>query len=110
MRNADPPRGRAGSAPRDFTRSLEHVRAAHRVIPGGSHTYAKGDDQYPEAMAPIIDRGEGCRVWDIDGNEFIEYGMGVRSVTLGHNYRPVVDAVLRHFDQGLNFARPHRLE
>ncbi len=49
-------------------------------------------------MAPIIDRGEGCRVWDIDGNEFIEYGMGVRSVTLGHNYRPVVDAVVRHLD------------
>jgi glutamate-1-semialdehyde 2,1-aminomutase len=61
-------------------------------------------------MAPVIDRGDGCRVWDIDGNEFIEYGMGVRSVTLGHNYRPVVDAVVRHLDRGLNFVRPHRLE
>jgi glutamate-1-semialdehyde 2,1-aminomutase len=80
------------------------------VIPGGSHTYAKGDDQYPEAMAPVIERGEGCRTWDIDGNEFIEYGIGVRSVTLGHNYRPVVEAVSRHLDRGFNFARPHRLE
>jgi glutamate-1-semialdehyde 2,1-aminomutase len=110
MRNVELPHGQAGSPSRDFTRSLEHARAAHRLIPGGSHTYAKGDDQYPEAMAPIIERGEGCRVWDIDGNEFVEYGMGVRSVTLGHNYRPVVDAVVRHFDLGLNFARPHRLE
>src|ERR1700689_2815561 len=107
MRNIDP---RAKRARPDFTSSVDPRRAAHRLIPGGSHTYAKGDDQYPEAMAPIIDRGEGCRVWDIDGNEFIEYGMGVRSVTLGHNYRPVVDAVIRHFDLGLNFARPHRLE
>jgi glutamate-1-semialdehyde 2,1-aminomutase len=110
MRNTDSSGGKATGGRRDFTRSREHVRAAHRLIPGGSHTYAKGDDQYPEAMAPIIDRGEGCRVWDIDGNEFVEYGMGVRSVTLGHNYRPVLDAVIGHLEQGLNFARPHRLE
>src|ERR1700684_1793256 len=96
--NIEPRRGPAGNVRRDFTRSLEHLRAAHRLIPGGSHTYAKGDDQYPEAMAPIIDRGDGCRVWDIDGNEFIECGMGVRSVTLGHNYRSVVDAVVHHLD------------
>jgi glutamate-1-semialdehyde 2,1-aminomutase len=61
-------------------------------------------------MAPVIDNGDGYRVWDIDGNEFIEYGMGLRSVTLGHNYRPVVDAVVRGLDRGLNFVRPHRLE
>ena len=110
MRVIDPPHGRTATGRLDFTRSQEHVRAAHSLIPGGSHTYAKGDDQYPDGMAPIIDRGEGCRVWDIDGNEFVEYGMGVRSVTLGHNYRPVLDAVVRHLEGGLNFVRPHRLE
>lgn len=95
---------------RDLRRSREHAAAAHRVIPGGGHTYAKGDDQYPEGMAPIIDRGDGCHTWDIDGNEYIEYGMGLRSVTLGHNFRPVVDAISRHLDLGVNFVRPHRLE
>jgi glutamate-1-semialdehyde 2,1-aminomutase len=93
-----------------FSKSEAHLRASHNVIPGGCHTYAKGDDQYPDGMAPIVARGDGCRVWDIDGNEFIEYGMGLRSVTLGHNYRPVLEAVTRHLEDGLNFVRPHRLE
>jgi glutamate-1-semialdehyde 2,1-aminomutase len=61
-------------------------------------------------MAPVIERGDGCRTWDIDGNEFIEYGMGLRSVTLGHNFRPVVEAIARHLELGTNFVRPHRLE
>ena len=61
-------------------------------------------------MAPIVEWGDGCRLWDIDGNEYIEYGIGLRSVTLGHNFRPVVDAVARHLALGQNFVRPHRLE
>ena len=64
---------------------------AHRIIPGGCHTYAKGDDQYPVLAPGFIARGEGCRVWDVDGNEFIEYGMGNRAVGLGHAYPAVVE-------------------
>jgi len=55
-------------------------------------------------------RGHGCRVWDTDGNEFIEYGMGLRSVTLGHAFAPVVEAVQRYLPLGTNFARPARVE
>lgn len=82
----------------------------HRVIPGGAHTYAKSDDQYPEGMAPVIERGSGCRVWDVDGNEFIEYGSGLRAVTLGHAFPPVLDAVRRELERGSNFVRPARIE
>jgi len=66
----------------DFIKSLQLNEKFHSIIPGGSHTYAKGDDQYPEFYLPYIVRGEGSHVWDLDGNEFIEYGMGLRSVTL----------------------------
>ncbi|MGE3841518.1 MAG: glutamate-1-semialdehyde 2,1-aminomutase, partial [Vicinamibacterales bacterium] len=83
---------------------------SHRVIPGGAHTYAKGDDQYPELAPGFIVRGEGCHVWDPDGNEFIEYGMGLRAVTLGHGYRPVVEAACRSLRDGVNFSRPSTLE
>ncbi len=86
------------------------MSAVHAVIPGGAHTYAKGDDQYPAGMAPVIERGAGCRVWDIDGNEYVEFGNGLRSTTLGHGYEPVVQAVRDHLDIGLNFVRPHRIE
>lgn len=82
----------------------------HALIPGGGHTYAKGDDQYPENMAPYIVRGRGCRVWDVDGNEFIEYGAGLRSVGLGHAFPEVVEAVRAQLDHGTNFVRPARIE
>jgi glutamate-1-semialdehyde 2,1-aminomutase len=82
----------------------------HRVIPGGAHTYAKGDDQFPEGAPAIVARGKGCHVWDVDGNEFIEYGMGLRAVTLGHAFEPVVEAAYRQMRLGTNFSRPAEIE
>src|SRR4029079_11734385 len=61
-------------------------------------------------MAPVIERGAGCRVWDIDGNEFVEFGSGLRANTLGHGFEPVVRAVQRYLADGVGFVRPHRLE
>ena len=89
-----------------FACSKELQERLRRVVPGGSHTYAKGLDQYPELSPGVIARGSGCHVWDADGNEFIEYGMGLRSVTLGHAYPPVVEAVRSSLALGTNFTRP----
>lgn len=83
---------------------------AHRLIPGGAHTYAKGDDQYPVMAPGFIARGSGCHVWDLDGNEFIEYGMGLRAVALGHAFPAVVAAAVKQIGEGLNFTRPSPLE
>jgi glutamate-1-semialdehyde 2,1-aminomutase len=93
-----------------FARSEELRRRAHAVIPGGAHTYAKGDDQYPRLAPGFITRGEGCRVWDVDGNAFIEYGMGLRSVTLGHAHPRVLRAAAAMLPAGANFTRPHAIE
>ena len=92
----------------DKSNALKHK--SHDLIPGGSHTYAKGDDQYPELAPGFIERGKGCHVWDLDGNEFIEYGMGLRSVTLGHAYEPVVEAAYKQMQRGINFTRPSSIE
>jgi glutamate-1-semialdehyde 2,1-aminomutase len=94
----------------DFTRSRELQERLRRVVPGGCHTYAKGADQYPELSPGLIARGSGCHVWDVDGNEFIEYGMGLRAVTLGHAYPPVVEAVRESLALGTNFTRPALVE
>jgi glutamate-1-semialdehyde 2,1-aminomutase len=83
---------------------------AHGVIPGGAHTYAKGDDQYPELAPGFIERGHGCHVWDVDGNEYIEYGMGLRAVTLGHAHPAVNAAAVAALNGGLNFTRPSTIE
>ncbi|KAA9339248.1 glutamate-1-semialdehyde 2,1-aminomutase [Hymenobacter busanensis] len=97
-------------APSRFSASQALHDRFHAAIPGGSHTYAKGDDQFPAHMAPYLVRGRGCRVWDVDGNAFVEYGMGLRSVTLGHAYAPVVRAAQRAMTRGTNLGRPTTLE
>lgn len=94
----------------DFTRSRALQARAHTLVPGGAHTYAKGDDQFPRLSPGFFARGLGCRVWDVDGNEYIEYGMGCRAVTLGHAFPPVVDAVRRELEFGVNFSRPAEIE
>ena len=93
-----------------FEKSKALKDKSHALIPGGAHTYAKGDDQYPEMAPGFIERGKGCHVWDLDGNEFIEYGMGLRSVTLGHAFAPVVEAAIRQMQFGVNFNRPSTIE
>lgn len=83
---------------------------ARELIPGGCHTYAKGDDQFPEGAPPFLVRGSGCHVWDADGREFIEYGMGLRAVTLGHAFAPILEAAQRQLACGINFTRPAPIE
>jgi len=101
---------RAGANSQDFSNSRALQVKARQLIPGGAHTYAKGDDQYPERAPAFITHGKGCHVWDVDDNEFIEYGMGLRAVTLGHAFQPVVDAAYRQMQLGSNFTRPAKIE
>jgi glutamate-1-semialdehyde 2,1-aminomutase len=101
--------GRGGTLIK-FKKSLSLQQRFHNAIPGGAHTYAKGDDQFPEYMPVYITRGKGARVWDVDGNEFIEWGSGLRSVTLGHAFDPINDAVIAQIGLGANFGRPSTIE
>jgi glutamate-1-semialdehyde 2,1-aminomutase len=61
-------------------------------------------------MPIYIEKGQGCHTWDVDGNEYIEYAMGLRSVTLGHNFEPVVTAAYKQMLKGINFGRPNKIE
>lgn len=93
-----------------FHKSVRLQERGRELIPGGSHTYAKGEDQFPVLAPGFIERGLGCHVWDVDGNEYIEYGMGNRSVGLGHAYPTVLRAVESALHGGSNFTRPARIE
>ncbi|WIV58850.1 glutamate-1-semialdehyde 2,1-aminomutase [Amycolatopsis nalaikhensis] len=94
----------------NLPRSTTANERLHRVIPGGAHTYAKGSDQYPAGMAPVISHGRGGHVWDVDGNDYIEYGSGLRAVSLGHAHPRVLDAVRGELEKGSNFIRPSIIE
>ena len=94
----------------DFTHSREANKRLHDMVPGGAHTYAKGEDQYPEGMAPVISHGRGAHVCDVDGNSYIEYGSGLRAVSMGHAHPRVTEAVRAQLELGANFARPSTIE
>jgi len=83
---------------------------AHRLIPAGCHTFSKGDDQFPESAPSFIVRGKRGRVWDADGREFVDWGMGLRSVILGHCDDTVLAAVREQLELGSNFSRPSMVE
>lgn len=83
---------------------------AHKFIPGGAHTYSKGDDQFPANAPKIIERGEGCYLWDVDGNKWLDLGMSLGTMVLGHSHPAVVEAAQRELTRGCNFVRPSYLE
>lgn len=82
----------------------------HRVIPGGAHTYSRGDDQYPANAPSILEKGEGAYVWDPQGKKYLDYGMGLRSVTLGYANERVNQAAYREMMKGLNLPRATTIE
>ncbi|ALT77339.1 aminotransferase class III [Paucibacter sp. KCTC 42545] len=97
---------------RTFTASEAMLERAERVIPLGSQTFSKSRTQYPKGVSPFfIERGQGARVWDVDGNEYLDLVMSLASVTLGYQDAEVNSAVSRQLqDSGVIFSLPHRLE
>jgi glutamate-1-semialdehyde 2,1-aminomutase len=94
----------------NFDKSRAFSTDINNLIPGGSHTYSKGDDQFPVNAPAAITRGIGARVWDLDGNEYIDCSMGLTSVCIGHGYEPVARAVAEAAFLGTNFQRPASIE
>lgn len=93
-----------------FSQSRAFSKRIHDVIPGGAHTYSKGDDQFPYNSPGAIVKGKGAHVWDLDGNEFIDCSMGLTSVCIGHGHEPIAQAVSEAAFAGTNFQRPAVIE
>ncbi len=94
----------------NFAKSDALVKKAQQLIPGGCHTYSKGADQSPKLGPKFIARGKGCYVWDVDGNKYLDWAMGLTSVILGHAYEPVLRAVRAELKNGSNFQCPSPVE
>lgn len=80
------------------------------VIPGGAHTYSRGDDQYPANAPQILERGEGAYVYTPEGEKFLDYGMALRAVTLGYAEPTVAAAAIKQIQFGNNLTRPSLIE
>jgi glutamate-1-semialdehyde 2,1-aminomutase len=82
----------------------------HELIPGGAHTYSKGDDQFPTLAPGGISHGKGAYLTDLDGNIYLDVTMGLASISLGHAYDEIIEAVKEELDKGVNFQRPSYIE
>lgn len=87
-----------------------YASRAKKYIPGGAHTYSKGDDQFSENFPSIIEKGKGCTLWDADGNMFTDFSLSLGTVVLGHAYEPVLEVVREELVKGVNFVRPSIIE
>ena len=87
-----------------------HARAS-KVIPGCSQTFSKASNQYVEGVSPIfLDHGKGCRVWDVDGNEYIDYIQGLLPNILGYAHDEVNEAFSSQAAKGHSFSLAHPVE
>jgi len=109
------PRGGNGVRSNAADPSIERSQAlwarARTLIPAGTQTLAKGPGQYVDGVAPkYLARGKGARVWDVDGNEFLDMTMAVGPLSLGYAYPAVDDAIRAQLEDGITFSLMHPLE
>src|SRR5205823_1669858 len=95
---------------RNFSRSLELNARLHAMVPAGSHTYSKGEDQFPYLGPRLIARALGANCWDVDDNQYVDWAMGNRVIILGHAHPAVNEAVVRAIGAGCNYSRPGLIE
>jgi len=80
------------------------------LVPGGAHTYSRGADQFPMNAPDLLVRGKGAFVWGEDKIKLLDYGMALRSVTIGYADRRVNRAAIRAMGLGNNLTRPSVIE
>ena len=82
----------------------------NQVIPGGAHTYSRGDDQYPSNAPQILKRGKGAYVYDAEENKFLDYGMALRAINLGYSEPEIDAAAIEQIEFGNNLTRASIVE
>ena len=88
----------------------EYSENLNRLIPGGAHTYSRGNDQFPANAPSILERGKGAYVWAPDGTRYLDYGMALRAVTIGYANERVNQAAVRQIEKGVNLTRATTIE
>lgn len=94
-----------------YKRSNELLDRALKTIPLASQTFSKSITQFPAGISPLfLEKGKGSRVWDVDGNEYIDFMNALLSVSIGYADPDITNAVKQQLDSGVSFSLPHKLE
>ncbi|MGD9498069.1 MAG: aspartate aminotransferase family protein, partial [Armatimonadota bacterium] len=95
----------------DIRRSLALYERALQIIPGGTQLFSRRPERFaPGVCPPYVTHAQGTRVWDLDGNEYIDFLCGVGPVILGHGYPRVTEAVIAQLRRGSALSANHPVE
>ena len=94
-----------------YKKSDQLLERALKSIPMASQTFSKSLVQYPKGVSPFfIEKGSGSKVWDVDGNKYIDFVNSLLSITVGYCDKEIDSAVRKQIKNGVTFSLPHTLE
>jgi glutamate-1-semialdehyde 2,1-aminomutase len=94
-----------------YENSTKFLSEAELIIPLGSQTFSKSHTQYPRGISPLYAQGaKGAKIWDIDGNEYVDLVNSLAAITVGYRNRTVERAVLKQLRRGTIYSLPGKLE
>ena len=94
-----------------ITKSNELYERALKVQKPVTQTLAKGPGQFTKGVAPkYIQKAKGSHVWDVDGNEYIDFNSAIGPISLGYAYPAVDNAIKKQLEDGITFSLMHPLE
>ena len=95
----------------NYKNSEQLLDRALKSIPLASQTFSKSKTSIPYGVSPyFVERASGSKMWDVDGNEYIDFVSGLACVTLGYCDPDVDGAVQEQMKNGVTFSLPHKLE
>ena len=94
-----------------YKNSEELLSRALKTIPLASQTFSKSKAQFPVGSSPLfLEKGKGAKVWDVDGNEYIDFMNALLCVSIGYADEDITNAVCHQIQNGVSFSLPHKLE
>lgn len=83
-----------------YDKSMALFKEAKEIIPDASQTFSKGTNQVSVGGGPFfVEKGKGAHLWDVDGNKYIDYTMGLGPCILGYSDEDVNEAVHAQIDR-----------
>ena len=94
-----------------FEHSNNFKEIAKKIIPHQTGTFSRAASSYVEGVFPTyVKSGSGSHFTDVDGNEYLDYLMGLGPITLGYSYPSVNEAIVKQLNDGILFSLPHTIE
>lgn len=95
----------------NISKSIEFTERARKVLPHQTGTFSRSASHFVEGVFPAyIKKASGAYFEDVDGNNFLDYLLGLGPITLGYNYQRVNNAIKEQLDNGILFSLPHKIE